>query len=94
MNTTASSQRKQTILRFDETFLKKLKYYAAREDMSLNSYAESVLRAEIERKERLPKLELPQHFSSNVLRLSGALSGKIKPEDLENDDRLAYLLDR
>ena len=55
MNAT-TTQRKQMIFRFDESFVSKLKYYAQREDMSLNSYVESILKSDIEHKESLPKL--------------------------------------
>lgn len=91
---TTSSQRKQAIFRFDDSFISKLKYYAVKEEKSLNAYVESVLRAEIERKESLPKLTLSRTFSPEVEKICGVLSGKITEKDLENDEKLAYLLRR
>ncbi len=91
MNTSVF-QRRQTIFRFEEAFLSKLKYYAEREDKSLNAYVESVLKSEIERRESLPKLVTSKSVSRNVRKISGVLSGRISAKDLENDDRLAYLL--
>ena len=91
MNTSVV-QRRQTIFRFEEDFLSKLKYYAEREDKSLNAYVESVLKSEIERRESLPKLVISKKISRNVSKISGVLSGRISAKDLENDDRLAYLL--
>lgn len=91
MNTSVV-QRRQTIFRFEEDFLSKLKYYAEREDKSLNAYVESVLKSEIERRESLPKLVITKNISRNVSKISGVLSGRISAKDLENDDRLAYLL--
>ena len=91
MNTSVV-QRRQTIFRFEEDFLSKLKYYAEREDKSLNAYVESVLKSEIERRESLPKLVVSKNLSRNVSKISGVLSGRISTKDLENDDRLAYLL--
>ncbi len=91
MNTSVV-QRRQTIFRFEEDFLSKLKYYAEREDKSLNAYVESVLKSEIERRESLPKLVISKNISRNVSKISGVLSGRISAKDLENDDRLAYLL--
>ena len=91
---TASSQRRQAIFRFDDTFIAKLKYYALKEDKSLNAYVESVLRSDIERRESLPNLTLSKTFSPEVERIHGALAGKISKKDLEDDDRLAYLLNR
>ena len=91
MNTSVV-QRRQTIFRFEEDFLSKLKYYAEREDKSLNACVESVLKSEIERRESLPKLVISKNISRNVSKISGVLSGRISAKDLENDDRLAYLL--
>ena len=91
MNTSVV-QRRQTIFRFEEDFLSKLKYYAEREDKSLNAYVESVMKSEIERRESLPKLVISKKISRNVSKISGVLSGRISAKDLENDDRLAYLL--
>ena len=91
MNTSVV-QRRQTIFRFEEDFLSKLKYYAEREDKSLNAYVESVLKSEIGRRESLPKLVISKNISRNVSKISGVLSGRISAKDLENDDRLAYLL--
>ena len=91
MNAT-TAQRKQMIFRFDESIISKLKYYAQREDKSLNSYVESILKSDIEHKESLPKLVISNNLSENIRRLSGVLAGKVTGKDLENDDRLAYLL--
>lgn len=91
---TTSIQRKQTIFRFEDSFISKLKYYAAIEEKSLNSYVEEILKAEIDRRESLPKLTLSKTFSPKVEMICGVLAGKIKEQDLKKDDRLSYLLKR
>ena len=94
MENTATMTRRQTIIRLDEAFLDKLKYYSEKKHISLNAYIESVLRAEIERVEELPHLEPCTEFSPDILAITGVLKGKVTQEDLDNDDRLAYLLNR
>ena len=91
---TSYVQRRQTIFRFEENFLDKLKYYAGQEDKSLNAYVESILRSEIERRESLPKLIVSNKISDRISKFSGVLAGKITQEDIANDDRLRYLLMR
>ncbi len=91
MNAT-TAQRKQMIFRFDESVISKLKYYAQREEKSLNSYVESVLKSDIEHKERLPKLVISKNLSQNIRKISGVLAIKVIEKDMENDERLAYLL--
>lgn len=91
MNAT-TAQRKQMIFRFDESVISKLKYYAQREEKSLNSYVESVLKSDIEHKERLPKLVISKNLSQNIRKISGVLAVKVIEKDMENDERLAYLL--
>ena len=94
MENISTQNRKQTILRLEEGFLAKLKYYAKREDLSLNAYMESILAKEIERKEALPHIEPIKELSPDIQSLVGILEGKITRKDLDEDDRLAYLLSR
>lgn len=91
---TRVTTRKQTILRLDAAFLDRLKYYADRQHKSLNAYVESVLRAEVEKREELPHFPSCPELSSGIKALSGILEGKITQKDLDEDDRLAYLLSR
>lgn len=93
MDTTVQTK-KQTIIRLDEEFLDKLKLYAQREKKSLNAYMEAVLRKEIEQREELPHLEPCTKLSPEIERISGILKGKITQKDIDEDDRLAYLLSR
>ena len=95
MSETAENRtRTQTIFRFDAKFIDKLKYYARIEEKSLNAYVEAILQTEINRRESLPKLSLSGDYSQKLNRLSSILAGKIAPEDLDNDDRLAYILNK
>ena len=93
MNTIAAPRR-QTILRFDEQLLDKLKYYARKEDKSLNAYVESVLIADIGRREELPHLQPDTEFSPEIRAITGVLKGRVRQEDIDNDERLAYILSR
>ena len=92
METTVARNRTQAIFRFEEGFISKLKYYAKMEEKSLNAYVEEILQSEINRRESLPKLSVSGSYSPTINKLSGILAGKITRDDLENDDRLAYIL--
>lgn len=94
METTATRKRTQAIFRFEDSFIAKLKYYAKMEDKSLNAFVEAILQTEISRKESLPKLSISGTYSPTINKLSGILAGKIAKDDLENDDRLAYILNK
>ena len=94
METTATRKRTQAIFRFEDSFIAKLKYYAKMEDKSLNAFVEAILQTEISRKESLPKLSISGTYSPTLNKLSGILAGKIAKDDLENNDRLAYILNK
>ena len=94
METTATRKKTQAIFRFEDSFIAKLKYYAKMEDKSLNAYVEAILITEISRRESLPKLSISGTYSPSINKLSGILAGRITKDDLENDDRLAYILNK
>jgi hypothetical protein len=91
---TTTQTRKQTIIRMDEAFIEKLKYYSEKKNLSLNAYIESVLKTEIDRIEQLPHLEPCKELSPNILAITGILEGRITQEEIDNDPKLAYILSR
>lgn len=89
---TIREDKQQVLLRFDRNLVRKIKYYAQKEGKSINAYAEECFSADIHRRETFPHLPVSGAFSPQVESLTGILAGRIPPEDLKNDDRLAYIL--
>lgn len=94
METATTRKKTQAIFRFEDDFIAKLKYYAKMEEKSLNSYVEAILQTEINRRESLPKLSITGVYSPKIDELSGILAGKITRQDLDKDERLAYILNK
>ncbi|MBR1927423.1 MAG: hypothetical protein IJ840_06710 [Bacteroidales bacterium] len=92
MGTALARKKTQTIFRFEDSLISKLKYYAKMEEKSLNAYVEAILQTEINRREALPELSISGTYSPTIDKLSGILAGKITREDLDKDDKLAYIL--
>lgn len=86
--------RKQKIFRFDEELAAKLSRYARIEGCSENTFVEQLIRSAFARREAVPHIEAVKEAPRWASSIADKLSGKIRPEDLEEDDRLKYLLER
>lgn len=85
------NDRKQTIVRLDGNLLSWAKRYAKEERTSLNGLVESLLIAERRRVEPFPSIKVPDRFSPQTERFCGIL-GQFTQEELDADDRLAYIM--
>lgn len=84
-----SSARIQTAFRLDLALVERLRRQAKREHKTLNGYVESILLNAVQ--PELPKIGESYHISEETLRLSGFIPAFTR-EQLENDERLAYIL--
>ena len=85
------TRRIQTAFRLEESLLNRLKKKAGRQTKSLNSYVEALLKADVRDEPEYPKVSFPIPHSARVSRMLDILPG-FTDEELQNDDKLAYIL--
>ena len=85
----ASSARIQTAFRLDQDLLERLRRQARLENRTLNSYVEIILLKAVQ--PELPQVEEGYQLSAETRKMCGFIP-PITKEQLEKDDRLAYLL--
>lgn len=81
--------REQTVIRFRKDILNRARYKAKQQNMSLNAFLEEAVMLAV--KPRIPKLPKDFKISPWVEKYSGIMPAPTK-EQLEEDDRLAYIL--
>ena len=86
-----TTRRIQTAFRLEESLLNRLKKKAGRQNKSLNSYVEALLKADVRDEPEYPRVTFPIPQSARVSRMLDILPG-FTDEDLQNDDKLAYIL--
>ena len=86
-----TARRIQTAFRLEETLLNRLKKKARRQNKSLNSYVEAVLKADVRDEPEFPKISFPIPRSTRVSKMLDILP-QFTEEDLAKDDKLAYIL--
>ena len=84
-------RRIQTAFRLEESLLNRLKEKASRQNKSLNSYVEALLKADVRDEPEYPKVTFPIPHSTRVSRMIDILPG-FTDEELERDEKLAYIL--
>ena len=84
-----SSARIQTAFRLDPDLLERLRRQAKLEHRTLNSYVELLLLKAVQ--PELPKVEVGYQISEETKRMCGFIP-PITKEQLQNDERLAYIL--
>lgn len=84
-------RRIQTAFRLEESLLNRLKQKASRQNKSLNSYVEALLKADVRDEPEYPKVTFPIPHSTRVSRMIDILPG-FTDEELERDEKLAYIL--
>ncbi len=84
-------RRIQTAFRLEESLLNRLKKKASRQNKSLNSYVEALLKADVRDEPEYPKVTFPIPHSTRVSRMIDILPG-FTDEELERDEKLAYIL--
>ena len=86
-----STRRIQTAFRLEESLLNRLKRKASRQNKSLNSYVEALLKADVRNESEYPKVSFPIPHSARVSRMLDILPA-FTDEELEKDEKLAYIL--
>jgi hypothetical protein len=86
-----TTRRIQTAFRLEESLLNRLKKKAGRQNKSLNSYVEALLKADVRDEPEYPRVTFPIPQSARVSRMLDILPG-FTDEELQNDDKLAYIL--
>lgn len=86
-----TTRRIQTAFRLEESLLNRLKKKAGRQNKSLNSYVEALLKADVRDEPEYPRVSFPIPQSARVGRMLDILPG-FTDEELQNDDKLAYIL--
>lgn len=81
----------QTAFRLEESLLNRLKKKASRQNKSLNSYVEALLKADVRDEPEYPKVTFPIPHSTRVSRMIDILP-VFTDEELERDEKLAYIL--
>ena len=71
--------------------LNRLKKKAGRQNKSLNSYVEALLKADVRGEPEYPKVSFPIPHSARVSRMLDILPA-FTDEELEKDEKLAYIL--
>lgn len=71
--------------------LNRLKRKASRQNKSLNSYVEALLKADVRNEPEYPKVSFPIPHSVRVSRMLDILPSYTE-EELEKDEKLAYIL--
>ena len=85
-----SSRKIQTAFRLDENLLMRAKLRAKREQRSLNSLVEEALERMMPQELEWPKVVLPTKISPDILAMR--LPREFTKEEIEADERLAYIL--
>jgi len=80
----------QTAFRLDENLLRRAKLRAKRENRSLNSLVEEALERMVPEEFVWPKVVIPTEISPEILALQ--LPRSFTQEEIEADDKLAYIL--
>ena len=83
----------QTAFRLEEPLLRRLKKKAGRENKSLNSYVEALLKAAVRDEPEYPEVPFPIPPSERVSRMLDILPA-FTEEELKNDEKLAFILRR
>lgn len=83
----------QTAFRLEEPLLRRLKKKAGRENKSLNSYVEALLKAAVRDEPEYPEVPFPIPHSERVSRMLDILPA-FTEEELKNDEKLAFILGR
>lgn len=86
-----TTRRIQTAFRLDESLLNRVKKKASRQNKSLNSYVEALLRADVRDEPEYPKVSFPILHSARVSRMLDILPA-FTDEEIEGDEKLAYIL--
>lgn len=86
-----TTRRIQTAFRLEESLLNRLKKKAGRQNKSLNSYVEALLKADVRDEPEYPRVSFPIPQSARVSHMLDILPG-FTDEELQNDDKLAYIL--
>jgi hypothetical protein len=86
-----TTRRIQTAFRLDESLLNRAKKKASRQNKSLNSYVEALLRADVRDEPEYPKVPFPIRHSARVSRMLDILPA-FTDEELKGDEKLAYIL--
>lgn len=86
-----NTRRIQTAFRLEEPLLNRLKKKASRQNKSLNSYVEALLRADVRDEPEYPKVPFPIRHSVRVSRMLDILPA-FTDEEIESDEKLAYIL--
>lgn len=81
--------REQTVIRFRKDILNRARFKAKQNNMSLNAYLEDIVAEAVN--PAIPKLPKDFKISPAVEAFSGIIPAPTK-EQLEADDRLAYIL--
>ena len=86
-----TTRRIQTAFRLEESLLNRLKKKASRQNKSLNSYVEALLRADVRDEPEYPKVSFPIPHSARISRMLDVIPA-FTDEELEKDEKLAYIL--
>lgn len=92
----------QTAFRFSPDLLQRMKNRARLRGQSLNSYVETLVKKDLGTKEEryealyreLAEIELPKEISPEVNEFMDKHKVEFSKEEIEKDERLAYLLSR
>jgi len=92
----------QTAFRFTPELIQRMKNRARIQGQSLNAYVEGLVKKDLgESNDRyealyneLAKIKLPETISPEIEELFGKYKVEFTPEELEADERLAYLLSK
>lgn len=87
-----ASQRVQTAFRLDANLVKRLKIKARSEDKSLNALVEETLMKLAPAEPEFPVIEEDMIIPARLLSLR--LPRSFTPEEIAEDDRLAYILSK
>ena len=86
-----TTRRIQTAFRLDESLLNRAKKKASRQNKSLNSYVEALLKADVRSEPQYPEVSFPIPHSTRVSSMLDILP-TFTEKDLAEDDKLAYIL--
>jgi len=92
----------QTAFRFSPEMVQRMKNRSRLRGLSLNAYVEGLIKKDLgdpnERYEalykELAKIKLPETISPEIEELFGKYKVEFTPEELEADERLAYILSK
>ncbi|MBO6170192.1 MAG: toxin-antitoxin system HicB family antitoxin [Bacteroidales bacterium] len=87
-----STRKIQTAFRLDEGLVARLKLKAKQKDVSLNRLVEEMLEKVAPAEPEWPKIEFPAAIRPEIKAL--AFNNGPTKEDINNDERLAYILSK